>query len=189
MCFLPLLLSFSPGPSSSSSPLLSLLPPPLPSSPLLPPLPPSLPSSPSSPFLPFLHFPSNVHRDGPLPSSKRPHDSAKLPLAIKEKDVEYQVEHYSKSTINSILLYTLSAYYSVLELVFLLFQFHRVVIFSRLLESYPYSRDRIISEALTDVCPLVRGEVWAALLGVKVGGWEGQCSSPVSALPPTRVEV
>ena len=56
---------------------------------------------------------------------------------------------------------------------FLLFQFHRVVTFSRLLESYPYSRDHIISEALTDVCPLVRGEVWAALLGVKVGGWRG----------------
>lgn len=64
------------------------------------------------------------------------HDSAKLPLAIKEKDVEYQ--------------------------------FHRLVLFSRLLESYPYSRPRIISEALLDVCPLLRGEIWAALLGVKV---------------------
>ena len=50
-------------------------------------------------------------------------------------------------------------------------QFHRVVIFSRLLESYPFSRDRIISEAHTDICPLVRGEVWAALLGVKVCMW------------------
>ena len=52
-------------------------------------------------------------------------------------------------------------------------QFHRVVAFSRLLESYPFSRDRIISEAHTDICPLVRGEVWAALLGVKVCGCDG----------------
>ena len=64
------------------------------------------------------------------------HDSAKLPLAIKEKDVEYQ--------------------------------FHRLVLFSRLLESYPYSQPRIVAEALLDICPLLRGEIWAALLGVKV---------------------
>ena len=64
------------------------------------------------------------------------HDSAKLPLAIKEKDVEYQ--------------------------------FHRLILFSRLLESYPYSQPRIVAEALLDVCPLLRGEIWAALLGVKV---------------------
>ena len=64
------------------------------------------------------------------------HDSAKLPLAIKEKDVEYQ--------------------------------FHRLILFSRLLESYPFSQPRIVSEAILDVCPLLRGEIWAALLGVKV---------------------
>ena len=64
------------------------------------------------------------------------HDSAKLPLAIKEKDVEYQL--------------------------------HRLVLFSRLLESYPYSQPRIVAEALLDICPLLRGEIWAALLGVKV---------------------
>ena len=64
------------------------------------------------------------------------HESAKLPLAIKEKDVEYQ--------------------------------FHRTIIFSRLLESYPFSAKLILSEATTDICPLLRGEIWAALLGVKV---------------------
>lgn len=64
------------------------------------------------------------------------HESAKLPLAIKEKDVEYQ--------------------------------FHRLILFSRLLESYPFSQPRIIAEALLDVCPLLRGEIWAAMLGVKV---------------------
>lgn len=64
------------------------------------------------------------------------HESAKLPLAIKEKDVEYQ--------------------------------FHRVIMFSRLLESYPHSLKLIVSEAMVDVCPLLRGEIWAAVLGVKV---------------------
>jgi TBC domain-containing protein kinase-like protein len=64
------------------------------------------------------------------------HESAKLPLAIKENDVEYQ--------------------------------FHRTILFSRLLEGYPHSRERIISEATIDICPLLRGEIWAAILGVKV---------------------
>ena len=47
-------------------------------------------------------------------------------------------------------------------------QFHRMVMFTRLLESYPHSRSLIMAEAVVDVCPLVRAEVWAALLGVKV---------------------
>ena len=64
------------------------------------------------------------------------HESAKLPLAIRERDIEYQ--------------------------------FHRVIVFSRLLEGYPYSRGRVLEEALLDVCPLYRGEIWAAMLGIKV---------------------
>ena len=64
------------------------------------------------------------------------HESTKLPLAIREKDIEYQ--------------------------------FHRVVVFSRLLEGYPFSRGRILEEALVDVCPLYRGDIWAAMLGIKV---------------------
>lgn len=64
------------------------------------------------------------------------HESTKLPLAIREKDIEYQ--------------------------------FHRVVVFSRLMEGYPFSRGRVLEEALVDVCPLYRGEIWAAMLGIKV---------------------
>ncbi|XP_064391569.1 TBC domain-containing protein kinase-like protein isoform X2 [Halichondria panicea] len=63
------------------------------------------------------------------------HESAKLPLTIRESDVEYQ--------------------------------FHRVVVFSRLLEGYPYTRGRVMGESLVDVCPLYRGDIWAALLGIK----------------------
>lgn len=46
------------------------------------------------------------------------------------------------------------------------YQFHRVLLFRRLLHGYPYTRDRIISEAQTDIPPLLRGEIWACLLNV-----------------------
>lgn len=47
------------------------------------------------------------------------------------------------------------------------YQFHRIVLFQRLLEGYPYTRDRIIREARIDIPPLLRGKIWAALLGVQ----------------------
>lgn len=84
--------------------------------------------------LPSLNKPS--HRSEVKGLSSSDHESAKLPLAIRESDVEYQL--------------------------------HRVVVFSRLLEGYPYTRGRVLDEALTDICPLYRGEIWAAILGVKV---------------------
>jgi len=46
------------------------------------------------------------------------------------------------------------------------YQLHRIILFERLLKSYPYTRDRIIEEAMKDVPPLYRGETWAAILGV-----------------------
>ena len=49
-----------------------------------------------------------------------------------------------------------------------------MVMFTRLLESYPHSQPRIVMEAVVDVCPLVRAEVWAALLGVKVRDGAGE---------------
>ncbi|KAL5477249.1 hypothetical protein EMCRGX_G024018 [Ephydatia muelleri] len=72
---------------------------------------------------------------GELNSQGPSHETSKLPLVIKEKDVEYQL--------------------------------HRMVLFARLLEGYPYMHHMILREAVTDVCPLVRAEVWAAVLGVK----------------------
>jgi len=47
------------------------------------------------------------------------------------------------------------------------YQFHRIVLFQRLLEGYPYTRDRIVREARIDIPPLLRGKIWAALLGVQ----------------------
>jgi TBC domain-containing protein kinase-like protein len=48
------------------------------------------------------------------------------------------------------------------------YQFHRLILFKRLLDGYPYTADMIITQSRVDVCPLYRGEIWAAILGVKV---------------------
>ncbi|XP_065665878.1 TBC domain-containing protein kinase-like protein [Hydra vulgaris] len=61
-------------------------------------------------------------------------ETAKLPLIIKENNVEYQ--------------------------------FHRIVLFDRLLNGYPHSRERLVKEARIDISPLVRAKVWAVLLNV-----------------------
>ena len=35
-------------------------------------------------------------------------------------------------------------------------------------QGYPYTRERIVREARIDIPPLLRGKIWAALLGVRV---------------------
>jgi len=62
-------------------------------------------------------------------------ETAKLPLVIREKDVEYQ--------------------------------YHRIILFERLLLAYPSTRDRILKEARIDIPPYVRAKVWAVLLNVE----------------------
>lgn len=46
------------------------------------------------------------------------------------------------------------------------YQFYRIVLFNRLLQIYPITRQAIIREAHKDIPPLVRGIVWSALLNV-----------------------
>lgn len=46
------------------------------------------------------------------------------------------------------------------------YQFNRVLLFTKLLKGYPYTRDRIILESEIDIPPFMRGEIWACLLGV-----------------------
>ncbi|XP_046978843.1 TBC domain-containing protein kinase-like protein [Vanessa cardui] len=53
------------------------------------------------------------------------------------------------------------------------YQFYRLLWFQRLLHGYPYTTQYIRTEAEIDIPPLVRGDVWAALLGV-VGDIEEQ---------------
>ncbi|KAG5683837.1 hypothetical protein PVAND_013100 [Polypedilum vanderplanki] len=50
------------------------------------------------------------------------------------------------------------------------YQFYRIVLFNRLLQGYPYTRELIIEEAKIDVPPLLRGKIWAALLNVIPNG-------------------
>ncbi|XP_045492312.1 TBC domain-containing protein kinase-like protein [Colias croceus] len=53
------------------------------------------------------------------------------------------------------------------------YQFYRLIWFQRLLHGYPYTAQYIRAQAEIDIPPLVRGDVWAALLGV-VGDIEDQ---------------
>ncbi|XP_033217840.1 TBC domain-containing protein kinase-like protein [Belonocnema kinseyi] len=46
------------------------------------------------------------------------------------------------------------------------YQFYRIVLYDRLLQIYPITRNAIIREAHKDIPPPVRGAIWAALLGV-----------------------
>lgn len=47
------------------------------------------------------------------------------------------------------------------------YQFHRIVLFKRLLQCYPYKKDVLYNEAFDDIPPYYRGKVWASLLNVK----------------------
>ncbi|XP_042207251.1 TBC domain-containing protein kinase-like protein [Homarus americanus] len=46
------------------------------------------------------------------------------------------------------------------------YQFHRLLIFERLLQSYPFKAESILREARKDTPPFYRALVWASLLGV-----------------------
>ncbi|KAK7096693.1 TBC domain-containing protein kinase-like protein [Littorina saxatilis] len=52
------------------------------------------------------------------------------------------------------------------------YQFHRIILYERLLKAYPFKRPHIWKEARVDVPPLVRAHIWAALLEVE-GDIEG----------------
>ena len=54
-----------------------------------------------------------------------------------------------------------------------LLQFHRLILYDRLIKAHPYKRAHIWREARVDIPPLVRAEVWAALLEVEVSRCEG----------------
>ncbi|XP_070553007.1 TBC domain-containing protein kinase-like protein [Ptychodera flava] len=56
------------------------------------------------------------------------------------------------------------------------YQFHRIILYERLVKGYPYNRERIWKEARVDTPPLVRDLVWAALLGVE-GDIQGRYDS------------
>ncbi|ORX62120.1 hypothetical protein DM01DRAFT_1072584 [Hesseltinella vesiculosa] len=47
------------------------------------------------------------------------------------------------------------------------YQYQRQALFSALLQQYPASRQEIIHHAKVDIPPLLRGKIWAAILGVR----------------------
>ncbi|CAG5928564.1 unnamed protein product [Menidia menidia] len=47
------------------------------------------------------------------------------------------------------------------------YQLIRIILFDRLLKSYPYKKNLVWKEARVDIPPLVRGLTWAALLGIE----------------------
>ncbi|XP_050296963.1 TBC domain-containing protein kinase-like protein isoform X2 [Anthonomus grandis grandis] len=47
------------------------------------------------------------------------------------------------------------------------YQLHRVILLRRLLHGYPFTKEFIINEAEEDIPPLLRGEIWAALLNIR----------------------
>lgn len=46
------------------------------------------------------------------------------------------------------------------------YQFHRIVLFERLLSAYPFEMEKFLIEAKKDIPPYFRGEIWACLLNV-----------------------
>lgn len=50
----------------------------------------------------------------------------------------------------------------------LLYQFHRVVLFDRLLKGYPHTKTMLVREARNDIPPLYRPSIWSAILDVQV---------------------
>ncbi|XP_078456892.1 TBC domain-containing protein kinase-like protein isoform X2 [Lampetra planeri] len=46
-------------------------------------------------------------------------------------------------------------------------QLHRILLFQRLLKAYPHRKDLIWKEARVDIPPLLRGLIWATILGVE----------------------
>jgi hypothetical protein len=69
-----------------------------------------------------------------IPTSQPNNNAPKLPLFLREQDVNYQ--------------------------------YYRQTLFSELLRQYPASRKEILHHAKVDIPPLLRGKVWAAVLGV-----------------------
>ncbi|ENN79317.1 hypothetical protein YQE_04226, partial [Dendroctonus ponderosae] len=96
-------------------------------------------------FYPLIHSKSEIIADADPP----PYDATALPLVIKEKDPEYQL--------------------------------HRVILLRRLLHvgfynlkqlcttrpGYPFTKDFIVEQSAKDIPPLLRGEIWAALLNIQ----------------------
>lgn len=69
------------------------------------------------------------------------------------------------------------------------YQFHRVVLFHRLLQGYPFTRHMIVAEAQTDIPPLLRGHIWACVLGVLENGSYARIDKDTPTPTDRQIEV
>lgn len=90
------------------------------------------------------------------------YDSAALPLIIRERNTEYQfrrIVHYQRLLEVPIGFVCHSA-------LLVAWTIQKNVMVVPLPQSYPYKKAAIIREARKDIPPLLRAEIWAALLEV-----------------------
>ncbi|ALC49732.1 CG4041 [Drosophila busckii] len=69
------------------------------------------------------------------------------------------------------------------------YQFQRVRLFTRLLQGYPHSAELMQREAAIDIPPLLRGPIWAALLGVLPTGSYGKIDKCTATSTDRQIEV
>lgn len=69
------------------------------------------------------------------------------------------------------------------------YQFHRTILFRRLLKGYPSTRDLIVLEAQKDIPPICRGEVWACVLGVRANGEYARLDKYTATQTDRQIEV
>ncbi|KAI9143714.1 rab-GTPase-TBC domain-containing protein [Paraphysoderma sedebokerense] len=110
----------------------------------------------------------NIHKSISSPSLTNPTTNPTLHLPYPF--LFYPLPTPSSTTSPSLSLFTshpLSSQPLSIRSKDLDYQFTRTLFFTYLLQLYPLSRDIIIKEARLDVPPLLRGIVWAAVLGVE----------------------
>ncbi len=85
--------------------------------------------------------------------------------------IQFQENHFFSSVLKYRWQQACSCFKQVFFQFWLLphFQFHRIILYDRLLKAYPYKKPHILREARVDIPPLVRAQTWAAVLGVVVG--------------------
>lgn len=69
------------------------------------------------------------------------------------------------------------------------YQFRRVRLFTRLLQGYPHTAEQLQREAAIDIPPLLRGPIWAALLGVLPNGGYAKIDKFTATSTDRQIEV
>jgi len=69
------------------------------------------------------------------------------------------------------------------------YQFRRVRLFTRLLNGYPHTAELLQREAAIDIPPLLRGAIWAALLGVLPNASYGKIDKFTATTTDRQIEV